>query len=282
MAGLDLPGRRLRAALAGGLMPEGPEIRRAADALADAVQGEIVSSAWFAFEALKPYQKQLRGCRITTIEPRGKAMLMHFDNDLTLYSHNQLYGVWRVANAGERPTTKRDLRVALDTAKASILLYSASDISICKTDELNAHPFLRRIGPDVLDPALDKRTIKARLEHKAFARRQLGTVLLDQAFLAGLGNYLRVEILWQARLAPNLRPCDLDEAQREALADALADIPQRSYKTRGKRGAGHLQDTPFRFRAYHRAGKSCPRCKTPIERSSVASRPFYHCPQCQA
>ena len=82
-------------------MPEGPEIRRAADVLATAVVNKPLTDVWFAFPALKPYQSALRGTRITSIETRGKALLTHFSNGLTLYSHNQLYGVWRVVNAGE-------------------------------------------------------------------------------------------------------------------------------------------------------------------------------------
>ena len=73
-------------------MPEGPEIRRAADNLEAAVKGKPLTEVWFAFEQLKPYQSQLIGQRVTQLETRGKALLTHFSNGLTLYSHNQLYG----------------------------------------------------------------------------------------------------------------------------------------------------------------------------------------------
>ena len=92
-------------------MPEGPEIRRAADALAAAVIDQPLTDVGFAFPQLKHYRDRLIGERIIAIEPRGKALLTHFSNGLTLYSHNQLYGVWKVVNAGETPETKRDLRV---------------------------------------------------------------------------------------------------------------------------------------------------------------------------
>ena len=262
-------------------MPEGPEIRRAADALADAVVGQPLRQVWFAFAELKAYEAMLLGQRIEAITPHGKALLTRFDNGLTLYSHNQLYGVWRVGPAGSRPSSKRTLRVALETEQRAILLYSASDISIWPSERIQQHPFLQRLGPDVLDVTLDPATVAARLLDPRFARRRLGSLLLDQAFLAGLGNYLRVEILWQAQLAPTRRAVDLSDAERHALASALLELPQRSYRTRGRRGAGHLQDTPFRFRAYQREGQPCPRCAAPIVRSSVASRPFYACPGCQ-
>ena len=95
-------------------MPEGPEIRRAADALAAAVVGAPLNTVWFDAEALKPYECRLRGRRIEAITPHGKALLTHFDNGLTLYSHNQLYGLWRVATAGQWPQTARPARRAGD------------------------------------------------------------------------------------------------------------------------------------------------------------------------
>lgn len=262
-------------------MPEGPEIRRAADALAAAVVGKPLRQVWFAFAELKPYEPQLLGQRIDQIAPHGKALLTRFENGLTLYSHNQLYGVWRIAESGKRPATNRVLRAALETDDRAILLYSASDISIWPTASVHEHPFLQRIGPDVLDASLDELGVAAQLEDRRFARRQLGALLLDQAFLAGLGNYLRVEILWLAQLLPTRRPVDLDDTERYALTQALLDVPRRSYRTRGRRGSGHLQDTPFRFKAYQREGKPCPRCRTPLQKSVVASRPFYFCPGCQ-
>ena len=108
-------------------MPEGPEIRRAADKLEAAIKGEPLTNVWFAFPQLQPYQTQLTGQRVTHIATRGKALLTYFSGGLTLYSHNQLYGVWRVVDAGVEPQSNRVLRVRLQTASKAILLYSASD-----------------------------------------------------------------------------------------------------------------------------------------------------------
>ena len=187
-------------------MPEGPEIRRAADRLAEAVVGKRLSSAWFAFPDLKRFEQSLPGALVESITPHGKALLTRFDNGWTLYTHNQLYGVWRVAGAGERPGGKRSLRVALETRERAILLYSASDIEMWRSDEVHAHPFLARLGPDVLDPALDEAAVEARLRDPRFAGRSLGALLLDPGFLAGMGNYLRSEVLFAARLRPERRP----------------------------------------------------------------------------
>jgi endonuclease VIII len=270
-------------------MPEGPEIRRAADQLAAAVVGAPLQRAWFAFPALKKHERALRGRRIETIAPHGKALLTRFDNGWTLYSHNQLYGVWKIAAPGARPDTTRSLRVALETADAAILLYSASDVAMWRSDALPRHPFLSRLGPDLLDPALDARRVEARLREPAFSGRALAALLLDQAFLAGMGNYLRAEVLFEARLSARRRPQDLSAAERRRLAKALLDVPRRSYRTRGIEAASgmradYLTDTPegFRFHVFDREGLPCPRCGTAIVREELAGRRLYACPACQA
>ncbi|EJF31857.1 MULTISPECIES: endonuclease VIII [Enterobacteriaceae] len=262
-------------------MPEGPEIRRAADKLEAAVGGEPLTEAWFAFEELKPFEAMLVGKTIGRIETRGKAMLTHFSNGLTLYSHNQLYGVWRVADVGKVAETNRVLRVRLQTAKKAILLYSASDIEILDQGQLEQQPFLQRVGPDVLDETLTVDLVKARLLSPKFRRRQFSGLLLDQAFLAGLGNYLRVEILWEAELAPQHRAEDLSEEQIERLATALLAIPRLSYQTRGQGDENKHHGAVFSFRVFHRAGEPCERCGGIIERTNFSSRPFYWCPRCQ-
>ena len=270
-------------------MPEGPEIRRAADRLAQAVAGQRLTHAWFGFPALKRWEQPLRGKRIESITPHGKALLTRFDNDHTLYSHNQLYGVWRVATPGERPDSPRSLRVALETERAAILLYSASDVSMWRSDQVHTHPFLAKLGPDVLDPALNAKTVAARLRDPRFSGRALGALLLDQGFLAGMGNYLRSEVLFAAGLRPQRKPRELDAAQVRTLARELLAIPRRSYATRGIAPAGgmradYITDTPdgFRFAVFDREGLPCPACGARIQRQQSGSRRLYLCPRCQA
>jgi endonuclease-8 len=262
-------------------MPEGPEIRRAADSLEAAIKGKPLTDAWFAFPQLKPYEAQLIGQTVTQIETRGKALLTHFNHNLTLYSHNQLYGVWRVINAGEQPQTNRVLRVRLQTADKAILLYSASDIEMLTPEQLLTHPFLQRVGPDVLDMSLTPEAVKARLLSPAFRNRQFSGLLLDQAFLAGLGNYLRVEILWEVGLAGQRKASQLNEVQLDALSHALLEIPRLSYNTRGVVDDNKHHGALFRFKVFHREGKPCERCSGAIERTMLSSRPFYWCPACQ-
>ncbi|QGY28423.1 endonuclease VIII [Pantoea cypripedii] len=261
-------------------MPEGPEIRRAADQLAAAMTGKPLTDVWFAFPQLKTYEPALLGETVTAIETRGKALLTHFSNGLTLYSHNQLYGVWRVVPTGTEPQTTRQLRVRLANADQTILLYSASDIELLNADTLATHPFLQRVGPDVLDARLTVDEVQQRLLSPRFRRRQFSGLLLDQAFLAGLGNYLRVEILWHAQLLAQHRAQDLDAGQLRALSEAMLAVPRLSYQMRGSMKKYH-EEASFRFEVFHRQGQVCRRCGTLIEKGVLSSRPFYWCPGCQ-
>jgi len=262
-------------------MPEGPEIRRSSYRLEAAIKCKPLTDVWFAFPQLKPFEAQLVGQTVTHIETRGKALLTHFSHNLTLYSHNQLYGVWRVVKANEQPQTTRVLRVRLQTADNAVLLYSASDIEMLTPEQLLTHPFLQRVGPDVLDMSLAPCEVKTRLVSPRFRNRQFSGLLLDQAFLAGLGNYLRVEILWEVGLAAQHKASQLSDEQLEALSHALLDIPRLSYNTRGVVDDNKHHGALFRFKVFHREGKACERCGGLIAKTTLSSRPFYWCPHCQ-
>jgi len=132
--------------------PEGPEIRLAADRVAGAIAGARLEDVYLGLPRLRPHRDALVGCRVTAVDTRGKAMLIRFDNGLTLYSHNQLYGRWYTTARDAKPATKRSLRVALHTPENSAWLFSASDIDLLTADGIESHSFLSRIGPDVLAP----------------------------------------------------------------------------------------------------------------------------------
>ena len=73
--------------------------------------------------------------RVLRVDTRGKALLIRFEQGLTLYAHNQLYGRWYLNKRGTFPKTGRSLRVALHTETDSALLYSASDIAVLLPEE---------------------------------------------------------------------------------------------------------------------------------------------------
>ncbi len=272
-------------------MPEGPEIRRAADAIANVLEGRTIDTVRFGLPRLRQQARKLRGQRITSIETRGKALLTHFDHGLSIYSHNQLYGVWKVVKGHKLPKTNRSLRLLLQTDSHSAILYSASDISVWPTEELQEHPFLKKIGPDIMDTSLSWRDVASRLREPRFAKKELAALYLDQAFLAGNGNYLRSEIIHDARLHPRARPSDLTRGELGRLARSTLALSRRSYETGGITLAPRLSQSLKgqglsrkwrRFYVFGRADYPCYHCGEMIQREEVGSRRLYHCPGCQS
>jgi endonuclease-8 len=272
-------------------MPEGPEIRLAADEVASALVARPTTAVEFAFPHLRRFSGRLRGQRVTDVATRGKAILTHFDNGLVIYSHNQLYGRWFIEKAGHYPDTGRQLRLAIHNSEYSALLYSASEIDVLKASELQKHPFLARLGPDLLNDNPDAETIFQRLTSPRFRQRQLAGLLLDQGFVAGLGNYLRAEILTRARLHPALKPSQCNDLQLRCLAGHIIGLTRRAYRTRGiinppklvsrLKQEGLVTREQHRFNSYGRAGQACHFCGGTIEVSNAGGRKMYFCPGCQ-
>ncbi len=253
--------------------------------------GRELEKVAFGLPRLEPFERRLTGRVVTAVTTRGKAMLTRFDNGLTIYSHNQLYGRWYTVRRPRFPKTNRQLRIELCTSTHRALLYSASDIDVLNDRELREHRFLRRVGPDILDPELTPEHIVDRLQDERFRQRALGSLYLDQGFLAGNGNYLRSEILWVAGIDPMRKPSALGRAELKKLAGATLRISRRSYRTRGITVAPGLERSlksdgmaraQYRFYVFGREGLPCHRCDAPIERRTMGSRNLFVCPTCQA
>ena len=271
-------------------MPEGPEIRRAADKVAAVLVGKTIEQVSFGLPRLRRFEDRLQGRAVTAVDTRGKAMLTRFDNGLSIYSHNQLYGRWYTVRRPRMPKTGRQLRIELQTDTHKALLYSASDIDVLDESGLATHPFLSRVGPDILDRSLTADDVAARLCEPRFHRRALGSLYLDQGFLAGNGNYLRSEILWAAGLDPARKPVSLGPRELKTLARQTLKIARRSYRTRGVTVTRSIAESlkadgqtysEYRFYVFGRDGLPCHRCGAAIERRTMSSRNLFTCPTCQ-
>jgi endonuclease-8 len=271
-------------------MPEGPEIRLAADAVGAAIAGYPAKELFFAFDRLKHYETELAGQQIVRVRSRSKAMLIEFEGGLTIYSHNQLYGKWMVRDAYTYPETNRQLRLAIHNSRKSALLYSASAIEVLTPGDVETHPYLAKLGPELLDEEVTVDEVAAQFYDTRFRRRRLTTLLLDQSFLAGLGNYLRSEILFEACVHPSLRPVDCTDEQIVALADAALTLTRRSYATRGittdlalaeKLKAQGVPRQQYRWWVFGREDAPCYVCGTPIVKETLGGRRLYFCPSCQ-
>jgi endonuclease-8 len=271
-------------------MPEGPEIRRAADRVAAAVEGQIADEVFFAFDRLKRFERELTGRRIEEVTTRGKGMLTRFGGGLSVYTHNQLYGRWYVMRDGRLPKTGRQLRFSVRTGDRRALLYSASEIEVLDRKAELTHPYLSRLGPDVLSQRPSAGDLAARLDEPRFRGRQLAALLIDQSFVAGLGNYLRAEILFEARIHPRRRGRDCTDEERRRLAGRLIALTRRTYRTRGitlspsrvaELKAAGAPRSAYRFWVYGRAGVSCRACTETLVVEGVGGRKCFWCPNCQ-
>lgn len=271
-------------------MPEGPEIYRVARQVAERVERKPLTELWFGLPRPAEAARVLAGQQIQAVETRGKALLLKFESGHVVYTHNQLYGRWMFAKPDRRPDTRRQLRLAISTGADSALLYSASDIEVLTPEQLTSHPFLARVGLDVLSSAAEVAVIKEWISQPRYAGRQLAHLLLDQSFLAGVGNYLRSEILFLAGLAPEQRLRDLDEKAMQRLAEAVHILMWRSVKTAGvtndpdhvralKKAGWRRRD--YRHYVFSREGQACHQCDGLILRTTISTRRLYHCPRCQ-
>ena len=271
-------------------MPEGPEIRRAADEIAGAIAGREAETVWFAFDVLEEFEPVLEGRRVEAVEPRGKAILTRFEGGWNIYSHNQLYGKWIICKAGESPDNNRQLRAEIANGDKRALLFSASEIEVLRDDELADQPYLAKLGPDPLAEDVTAEDILRRYKDETFHRRQLATLLLDQGFVAGLGNYLRSEILWYAGVHPRNRLNQLTESTRETLAEGTYELTRRAYENKGVTNdperveSMKIDGVPwrvYRYNVFGREGGYCYRCDSEIVREEHGGRRVYRCTECQ-
>jgi endonuclease-8 len=271
-------------------MPEGPEIHRAADEIADVLVGYPAGRVRFGLEELEQHEETLEGRQVRRVEARGKAILTRFEGGWNIYSHNQLYGKWMTRKAGDLPDTNRQLRVEITNDYQSAYLFSASEIEVLRDDELADQSYLAKLGPDPLIRETDEADIVERFEETDFHRRQLATLLLDQGFVAGLGNYLRSEILWSEEVHPREKLGGMDEQERRGLAETTWRLTRRAYEMdsatiddemAAERAGGDEGEHDVRYYAYGRKGADCPRCGDTIVREEHGGRRVFLCPSCQ-
>ncbi len=139
---------------------------------------------------------------------------------------------------------------------------------------------LGRLGAEPLDSTFTLKAFRALLAGRSGALKPL---LLDQTFIAGIGNIYADEALWRARLHPRRKVNTLSPDETAALHKGI-----RAALTEGLKHGGSAIDWVYpegnyqdHFRAYDRAGQPCRRCGTAIERVVVSQRGTYLCPYCQ-
>ncbi len=190
-------------------MPEGPEIRRAADNEVWQSKANPNRCLVCLCTKLKPYDPVLPVTRYPDRD--AKSVIDPLFVGLTLYSHNQLYGVWRVIDTAEIPQTTRILRVRLQTADKTIIRFIAlPDIEMLTAEQLTTQPLLQRVGL-IADARLTPEESVVSIAVAAFSQPTIFRCCWISPFWRDSGNYLRVEILWQVGLTGQHKAKDLNE-----------------------------------------------------------------------
>jgi formamidopyrimidine-DNA glycosylase len=146
------------------------------------------------------------------------------------------------------------------------------------TKDINA--LLSHLGPEPLDDSFTPDVLYGKLKNR---RRQIKPLLLDQRFLAGMGNIYTDEALFYAAIHPKTIANAIPREKVNLLWIGIRIVLQDGIRHNGSsidwvyRG-GNFQNY---FQVYHRAGEPCSRCKTPIERIIVGQRGTHICPACQ-
>lgn len=271
-------------------MPELPEVESLVVGLRPCLVGRRVVGVeirWpgaIATPAPEVFTQALCGRTITAVERRGKFLSFALPPD-TLLVHLRMTGRLQARDLPD-PLLERDPHThARFTLDDGLRLYYCD---VRKFGRLylvaDAAQVTGWLGPE---PLATDFTAEMWAERLNGHRRQIKPLLLDQRFIAGLGNIYVDESLWRAEVHPARRSDTLtgDETRRlyEAMRAVLTDAVRCKGTTlRDYRGA---RDEPGRFReqlaAYGRAGEPCRRCGQPIVRTVLGGRGTHFCPHCQ-
>lgn len=273
-------------------MPELPEVQTVVDdLLAAGLTGRLIAGVRIrwpgSIAGLSPgtFRRQLTGRRIHHISRRAKFIVWDLDDGRRMLTHLRMTGRFRLTSPRAAYDNHEHLAFTLDGDRQlrfhDTRKFGRFYLSGCDT-------ILDRLGPEPLDRRFPARRLA---ENLASHRRQLKPLLLDQQFIAGLGNIYVDEALWDAGLHPLRLSNSLtgDEARRlhrsirkvlrrglRNLGTTLGTGETTFYSVAGNRGRNRDALNVFR-----RTGAPCPRCRSAVNRIVVGQRSTHICPVCQ-
>ena len=265
-------------------MPEGDTIARTADVLRAALGGRTLTAARAQSQPGMrhvPDLSVLVGRAVTSVESRGKHLLIAFEGGYTLRTHLRMTGSWHRYRPGERWHRPRAAAsVILETPEAVAVAFSAPVVELLTDAQLRRSTALGRLGPDLLAPDFDVDSALSRL--RALDGAELGNALLDQWAVAGMGNVYKSEVPFLERLDPWAPVASFtDDELLGALATARrllrANTRGGARITTGSRARGE------ELWVYGRRGRPCRRCGTSVQagRQGDLARLTYWCARCQ-
>lgn len=263
-------------------MPEGHTIHRAArlqnallagaEIRADSPQGRFADGA-----------AHIDGRRLVAVEAYGKHLFYAFEDGDWLHVHLGLFGKFRSGD-GSPPPVRGAVRLRLVTDRGWVTLSGPTACEL--VDAAGRRRFLARLGPDPLRPADRPARALARIANSS---TPFGVLLMDQSVIAGIGNVYRAELAFRAGIAPFTPGRALDRASVLGVwRDARTLL--RAGEVAGRIITTRAADRPHpmgavrrgeQYYVYHRTGRPCFICTTPVASAPLANRTVYWCPQCQ-
>jgi formamidopyrimidine-DNA glycosylase len=274
-------------------MPELPEVEITARGLRERIIGlpvrQVGGVDWprmLPNSSEAELQAALTGLSVNVVDRKGKYVLLGLDDDTWLGIHRKMSGNVFLRPADTPPEAHTHLEIEFDDGTllrfvdprkfGRIYLFRSSV-------ELNEF-LAERLGPDSLID-LDEGVLVAKLRGR---KGRIKSLLLDQAFVAGIGNLYADEALWEARVHP-LRSADsLSKLEMRRLAIAIKQVLLRGIERNGTSFSATYRDVDDRpgqnqsfLNAYGRESEPCPRCGRPISRILIGARSSHFCPRCQ-
>ena len=270
-------------------MPELPEVEMVVRGLRPDVVGRTFTGAdvLWARELVETspldFAARLVGQRVKAMSRRAKYIVFVLSDDYLLV-HLKMTGRLYVSHHIERTQVDRYLRVVMYLDDGRELRFS--DVRKFGRVYLVADldPLLGQLGPEPLSDEFTPDVFRECLKGRSGLIKPL---LLNQTFVAGIGNIYADEALWHARIAPQRRADTLkaDEVERlylsirRALQDGLdAEGSTINWYRKPDGSAGEYQK---QFRVYDREGEPCLRCGTQIRKIRLGQRGTHYCPNCQ-
>jgi len=275
-------------------MPELPEVQTIANELnAAGMPGHrirTVSVTWprsIANISPRVFSHQLSGCTIRAVRRRAKYIIFDLDQrDKTLLIHLRMSGRLRLCD-GATVRDRHEHVCIVFSDGSELRLHDTRKFArlyLCKSaDIVTAH-----LGPEPLDPAFTLAEFRTMLAQRS---RMLKPLLLDQRFIAGLGNIYVDEALWEAGLHPCRRADTLTQKEGKQLFSAIPRVLIRGLRNMGTSlgtgeanffsVAGRRGGNSANLRVFRKTGLPCPRCGVSIKRIVVGQRSTHICPACQ-
>jgi len=281
-------------------MPELPEVETVARDLRGLVVGATIVGAagdWprliGSHASIAAFGDAVAGRRIEAVGRRAKLVVVELSGHAALTIHLKMTGQLFVVSSGTPADRHVHLALALDDGRelrfrdirkfGRVGLWPRDPLSGAVLDAEDGGELFAGHGPEPLDDAFTLRAFRARLRGR---HARLKPLLLDQAFIAGIGNIYADEALWRARLHPlrraaSLRPPDEARLYREVRAVLTEAIERRGSSVddyTAPDGDGAMQE---HLQVYQRAGAPCFRCGRPVRRIVVGQRATHFCSWCQ-